>query len=180
MPKSVLIVASDASVQKELEQILRAVENIEVTVTARGNEALGLATRLKPALIFVDVHLAEESGYDVCREIKRSLPGVSVILISSSAVPFDWKEAAVAGADSRLSVPFEHPEVALDRIYRYLSEHGGRKSAGRMSSETRLVLDLMTHRASSILWAELARRLHPEHVDRLKVTSDPQQVAEQG
>ena len=69
---------------------------VERCLSARsGEEACALAQRYEPHVALVDLFIGEESGADVCEQLRKRSPITSVLLISGgAAVPGDGRPAA--------------------------------------------------------------------------------------
>lgn len=77
--------------------------------------ALATATRVRPDLIVSDINLGEESGLDLCRDIKSQaeLADVPLIFLSGAAIPNIVRRAHAAGGTYYLRKPFD-PEVLIE------------------------------------------------------------------
>lgn len=85
---------------------------------ATGAEGLKLVAQHKPDLVLLDVHLPDLHGIEVCRRIKSSLEGASIIVlqISASATLAPQATAALdSGADAYLTEPVD-PEVLVATV----------------------------------------------------------------
>jgi two-component system response regulator DesR len=87
---------------------------VERTLSARsGAEAYELAARYKPDVALVDVFIGEESGPEICQQLRERSPNTNVLLISGAGhvspgaakaagaagfIPKDWGAADIAGA----------------------------------------------------------------------------------
>src|SRR5580692_7210893 len=87
---------------------------VERTLSARtGAEAYELAARYKPDVALVDVFIGEESGPDICQQLRERSPNTNVLLISGAGrisptaaqaagaagfIPKDWGAADIARA----------------------------------------------------------------------------------
>ncbi|MGH2982906.1 MAG: response regulator transcription factor [Solirubrobacterales bacterium] len=74
------------------------------------DEAIELATRLKPHVALIDLFLGEESGAELCEEIKEASPTTRILLISGAG----WisREAAqAAGAAGFVSKDWSAADV---------------------------------------------------------------------
>ena len=87
---------------------------VERCLSARtGPEAYALATRYKPDVALVDLFMGEESGPEICQQLRERSPGTHVLLISgagkisagaakaagaSGFIPKDWGAADIASA----------------------------------------------------------------------------------
>jgi DNA-binding NarL/FixJ family response regulator len=87
---------------------------VERTLSARsGSEAYALATRYKPDVALVDLFIGEESGPEICQQLRERSPSTNVLLISgagkisagaakaagaSGFIPKDWGATDIASA----------------------------------------------------------------------------------
>jgi DNA-binding NarL/FixJ family response regulator len=65
-------------------------------------EALEVTTRFQPDLVVMDVRLPDGSGIEACREIRASLPGTRVMMLTSYPDEEAVLAAIVAGASGYL------------------------------------------------------------------------------
>ena len=116
----VLIVDDDARFRtlasKLLSRVRLACEEVE-----GGEAALEAARRERPALVVLDVSLADFSGYEVCRELREEFgDGLPIILVSDDRVePVDRTVGLLIGADDYLFKPFDADEF-LARVRRLI------------------------------------------------------------
>ena len=85
---------------------------------ANGGEALSLLTQHNPDLVLLDVNLPDLNGIEVCRRIKSSPEGASVIVLQISASSITAPHATAAldnGADSYLAEPVD-PDVLIATV----------------------------------------------------------------
>jgi signal transduction histidine kinase len=83
-----------------------------------GAEGLSLIAQHKPDLVLLDVHLPDVHGIEVCRRIKSSVDGGSIIVlqISASATLAPQATAALdSGADAYLTEPVD-PDVLVATV----------------------------------------------------------------
>ena len=106
----VLIAEDDLNTREGLAEILDA-EGYEVLLAADGKQALTLFRRQQPDFVCLDVMMPEADGYDVCREIRKSDPGVPVIFISAKSEEIDKVVGLELGADDFIVKPFGVKEV---------------------------------------------------------------------
>jgi len=80
----ILIADEQAVVCSNLRAIIASRTDWEVCAEARtGDEALALAKRRRPDIVVIDLNLPGLSGFDAALEIKRTLPGVELIVLTS-------------------------------------------------------------------------------------------------
>jgi DNA-binding NarL/FixJ family response regulator len=96
-----LLLADDDSGFRETVRhlVVQCREAVVVGEAADGEEALELATVLRPDVVLLDLEMPGIDGYAACRLIKqRGLAG-AVVVLSIHATPEDVRAAAAAGAD---------------------------------------------------------------------------------
>lgn len=114
---SVLVVDDDRAKRDALAHSLSAA-GYRVTEAFSGAEAL--ERYASHAAVVLDVHLPDVLGFDVCRVIKASMPGIIVVQVSSVFVDDQFRQAGFdAGADAYLADPAAAPLLeVLDRLLR--------------------------------------------------------------
>ena len=81
---SVLLVEDHAIVREGLRILLSIEKDIEVTGEAdNGREAIGLARRLRPDVIVMDIAMPLLNGLEATRQIIESLPGTKILILSA-------------------------------------------------------------------------------------------------
>jgi DNA-binding NarL/FixJ family response regulator len=108
----VLVVDDHDLVQVGLRALVSRQPWVERYLTAvTAAEGLELARRYEPHVALVDVVLGEESGGDLCREIRESVPHTRVLLISGSS-SMSPSVARAAGASGFIPKSFKGVDVA--------------------------------------------------------------------
>jgi NarL family two-component system response regulator LiaR len=113
-PRTVRIVIADDEglVRVGLRSILTREPTFEVVGEAStGTEALRLCRVLKPNVVLMDVQMPEMDGLTATREIKKELPGTSVLVLTAHDSGEYLLEAIGAGAAGYLL-----KETALQRV----------------------------------------------------------------
>ena len=95
----------------------------EVLLARDGDEALEIARREKPALVFLDVRMPKRDGHEVCRALKEdpNTAQIRVIMLTALTQEFDRQEAADAGADDYFVKPFS-PMALLQKVEEVLAQ----------------------------------------------------------
>jgi PAS domain S-box-containing protein len=86
----------------------------EVYEAMTGEDALRLASELKPQLVLLDVRLPDVNGIEVCRRIKTDPSTASILVIQTSATfteASDRVRGLEGGADAYLTEPIEADEL---------------------------------------------------------------------
>jgi len=110
----ILVVDDDPHLLRLTARLLEQA-GYRVITAATGRDALDLAREHKPSVILLDVVLADESGTEICRQIKAD-PGLSnnslVVLVSASSTASEAQaEGLEAGADEYIARPISNREL---------------------------------------------------------------------
>lgn len=80
----ILIADDQGVVRSNLRAILARRIDWEVCAEAKtGDEAVAFARKYRPDIVVIDLNLRGLSGFDAALEIKRTLPGVELIVLTS-------------------------------------------------------------------------------------------------
>jgi DNA-binding NarL/FixJ family response regulator len=97
--KSVLVVDDHPLVREGLKVIIGRSSKFEVVGEAgEAAEGFRMAEELKPDLVLLDISLPDESGIELTRRIKRTLPETRVLIVSMHSKIDYITEAFKAGA----------------------------------------------------------------------------------
>jgi CheY-like chemotaxis protein len=110
---SVLIVDDDPFVRKLISTTLEDVAGFELMEAGDGYEAVEVAQRTRPQLVFLDVDMPRLDGFDACRRL-RAEPGTAaatIVMLTAAAGDTAEQEAETAGADLFLTKPFSPLEL---------------------------------------------------------------------
>jgi two-component system phosphate regulon response regulator PhoB len=146
----VLVVEDEADLQHVIEYNLRGA-GYDVTVAARGADALRLASELRPDLVLLDWMLPDMQGSDVCRALKAGAEtkSIPVIFVTAKAEEIDRVVGFELGADDYVPKPFSVRELLL-RVGAVLRRSQPVSDAGETIEFGVLRLDRAAHRA----WVE--------------------------
>jgi two-component system chemotaxis response regulator CheY len=120
----VLIVDDDEFIRKLIATTLEDVARLELHEAADGLEAVDVARRERPGLVFLDVDMPGRNGIDVCRELRGDEATSGATIVMLTAAQGDGVEALAeeAGADLFLTKPFS-PLDLLRLVDRLGGEH---------------------------------------------------------
>jgi CheY-like chemotaxis protein len=124
MSRGVLIVDDDPFIRKLIATTLEDVAGFELHEAEDGVEALVVARRERPALVFLDVDMPRLDGIAACRELRQAPETREATIVMLTAAHGDSVEhsAEVAGADLFLTKPFS--PLDLLRLVDRLSNEG--------------------------------------------------------
>ena len=106
----ILIVEDDRVILEALSYNLSR-EGFGVSRATSGAEGLGIARRLRPDLILLDIMLPEESGIEVCQKIRERDEEVVIVMITAKDAEEDKVLGFEVGADDYVTKPFGMKEL---------------------------------------------------------------------
>jgi len=99
MPIHILIADDHGVLRAGLRALLNAEPNLEVIAEASdGNDALRLASELRPDIVLLDISMPGPSGIEVTRRLKEALPELRVLILTAHEDESMLREAVQAGA----------------------------------------------------------------------------------
>ena len=111
MSATILIVEDDASVREAATFVLERA-GFEVSSVADGADAVAaLAPGHSYDLVVLDLMLPSMSGFDVCREVRKT-SGVPIVMLTARTDVSDVVAGLELGADDYVTKPFEPAELA--------------------------------------------------------------------
>ena len=110
----ILIVEDDTLTREGLAELLQR-EGYTIAQANNGSEGLSRYRDFNPDLVCLDVMMPEMSGYDVCREIRKTDLHLPVVFITAKSEEIDTVVGLELGADDYIAKPFGKQEV-LARI----------------------------------------------------------------
>lgn len=117
----ILLVEDDEIFRLGLTVSLKKSEAVDLLGTCSdGETALKLTEELKPDLILMDVGLPVMTGIEATREIKKRLPGIKVLALTSHTEPKIVNQIMDAGADGFClkGVSTDRLIVSIEEVYR--------------------------------------------------------------
>ncbi len=106
----ILIVEDDRAILRGLEENL-AFEGHTVHHVLRGDEALARLAAVRPDLLILDVMLPGLSGFEICRQIRRTDRRLPILLLTARGEDVDKVMGLDLGADDYLTKPFSLTEL---------------------------------------------------------------------
>lgn len=106
----VLVAEDDTHIREGLVELLEE-EGYDVLAASDGEEALRRFAEMKPDFVCLDVMMPKSSGYDVCREIRKTDEQTPIIFISAKSEEIDKVLGLELGGDDFIVKPFGVKEV---------------------------------------------------------------------
>jgi len=107
--RTILLVEDERSIAEPLAAALER-EGFDAQIAGTVAEALEQARKVQPDLVLLDVMLPDGSGFDVCRELRRTSQ-VPIIMLTARGEEADRVIGLELGADDYVVKPFSAREV---------------------------------------------------------------------
>jgi DNA-binding response OmpR family regulator len=108
----VLVVDDDDTVANVVVGYLRRAGH-EPSRAADGQQALDAIAADPPDLVVLDLMLPGVDGLDVCRQVRKDLPNLPIVMLTALAEPDDRILGLELGADDYVTKPFSPRELVL-------------------------------------------------------------------
>jgi two-component system, OmpR family, KDP operon response regulator KdpE len=107
---NILIVDDDASVRRALHITLQTL-GFSTSEAPGGEEALILARTAPYDVVLLDINLPGMDGLETCRQLRRLLPRIAILMLTVRDGEEDKVQALEAGADDYVTKPFHIREL---------------------------------------------------------------------
>jgi two-component system, OmpR family, phosphate regulon response regulator PhoB len=151
MERRVVIIEDERDVARLLEFNLRSA-GFEVASAATGAAGIAAVLRDKPDVVVLDLMLPDQSGYEVCKQIRAdpTVGDVGVLMLTAKGEAEDRILGLEVGADDYVVKPFVVREVVLrvTALANRLAERRARPAASdpsRVLKVGAIELDPVTH-----------------------------------
>ena len=148
MSKLILVVDDEPDLL-ELVRFTLVQEGFRVETAVDGAGALAKVAALRPDLLVLDLMLPDQSGTEVCRQI-RSTPETArlpVIMLTARSEEIDRIVGFELGADDYVTKPFSPRELIL-RVKAVMRRGGQPETRSRKLEHCQLALDRESHRCT--------------------------------
>ena len=105
----ILIVDDDSNIC-ELIRLYLEKDHFQAVIANDGQQALRLVESEKPDLILLDIMMPRLDGWQVCREIRKTLQ-TPIIMLTAKGEVFDKVLGLELGADDYITKPFDTKEL---------------------------------------------------------------------
>ncbi|OQY28677.1 MAG: two-component system response regulator [Candidatus Cloacimonetes bacterium 4572_55] len=107
MSDKVLVCDDEPYILESVAYIIER-EGFEVLTAEDGEEALDVAKKENPKLIFLDVMMPKKTGYEVCEELKSNpdTKDIHIIMLTARGQDSDEQMAKDVGANEYMTKPF--------------------------------------------------------------------------
>lgn len=118
----IVVTDDDINIRKALGIILRK-EGYTVREAGSGRELQQILSERKPDLLFLDIMMPGDNGFDICTELKAdpATAGINVFLITARGMSQDVHKGFGAGADEYVLKPFFAKDI-LALVEKYVCQ----------------------------------------------------------
>jgi two-component system chemotaxis response regulator CheY len=118
--RAVLVVDDDPFIRGLILTTLEDVARFQLFAAADGEEAIAVAGREQPELVFLDIDMPRLDGIEACRRMRGDsrLARATIVMLTASADDSARRRAEDAGADLFLTKPFSPLDLLrmVDRL----------------------------------------------------------------
>lgn len=117
------MIVDDKNIVRDLLTATLKDKNFEILSASTGCEAIEIARKEKPSLMFLDVMMPEMDGFEVCERLKTDdmTKDIYIIVLTSINREKEKEIAFKAGADDYLTKPFRPLDI-LKKMEEFFSE----------------------------------------------------------
>src|ERR1700760_4854465 len=118
MKRGVLVVDDDPFIRKLVATTLEDVSEFQLFEAADGVQAVEVAERELPTIVFLDVDMPRMDGISACRELRNNPAPATIVMLTASHGDRIEAQAEAAGADLFLTKPFSPLDLLrlVDRL----------------------------------------------------------------
>jgi len=113
MSPTVLIVDDDPFIRKLIATTLEDIAGFELVEAADGVEAVTVARREPPQVVFLDIDMPKMDGFEACRRMRAdpATANATIVMLTAASGGASERQAEEAGADLFLTKPFSPLEL---------------------------------------------------------------------
>ncbi len=117
MRKKILVADDEEFIRQLVSATLRDDQRFDLLLAADGVEALELAQKEKPDIIFLDILMPKLDGFEVCRRLKSDpqTSAIRIIMLTALGSQADREKGEEVGADGYFTKPFS-PTALIQEV----------------------------------------------------------------
>jgi uncharacterized protein (TIGR02266 family) len=112
MSEKTILLVDDTELFLQLERTFLQRSNINILTASNGKQALDLARKHFPDVVFLDLNMPIMDGEECCRAMKNDpdLKGIPIVMVTTDGRPQDQERCRDAGCDEILLKPINRTE----------------------------------------------------------------------
>lgn len=147
-------------------------EGYKTQIAGNGTTALQLSKSFMPNIVILDLMLPDMSGYDICKEIRKT-SDIPIIMLTAKGELFDKVLGLELGADDYMVKPFDTKEL-IARVKAVLRRYNPKSDSVDLISYDNLTINISNY---SVLLNGNKLELPPKELELLYfLASHPNQV----
>lgn len=111
--KLTILLAEDNKINQKIFNAIVSRTNATIHIANDGIEAVDIASKLSPDLIFMDIQMPKMDGIQACEIIKNTSPEIPIIALTANVMSHDIKKYNQSGFDHCLGKPVDVNELYL-------------------------------------------------------------------
>jgi two-component system alkaline phosphatase synthesis response regulator PhoP len=111
MPSELILIVDDEPSIVQLARMYLEREQFRVETVGDGTAAIEAISRLRPALVVLDVMLPGLDGFEICRQLRAERNPVAILMVTARDEDIDKILGLELGADDYLTKPFNPREL---------------------------------------------------------------------
>ena len=132
-PLRVFVAEDSPLVRAAVVDMIASIAGVEIVgFSGDGLEALAFLQKTPPDVLVLDIRMPGKSGIDVLQEVKRTYPGITVIVLTNYPYPPYRKKCLEFGADYFFEKAMDFDKV-IDVLTRMSRKSEEEKSSSRMN-----------------------------------------------
>ncbi len=117
---TILVADDDRHVRRLIATTLEDVAGFDLVEAGDGEQAVELARRYRPAIVFLDVDMPRLDGIGACERLRRNrlTADATIVMLTATRTNAAARRADAAGADLYLTKPFSPLDLLrlVDRV----------------------------------------------------------------
>lgn len=109
--KITILIVDDEIVSRYTMKALLESEKYTLVFAENGKEGLDKAQMLSPDLIFLDVMMGDMSGFEVCKQLRKTVDSSYIVMITGWDDPAARQRSLKCGANAIVHKPFKRDEL---------------------------------------------------------------------
>lgn len=112
MSEKTILLVDDTKLFLQLEKTFLQRSGVNILTASNGSEALDLARKHSPDVVFLDLNMPIMDGDECCRAMKNDpeLRGMAIVMVTTDGRPQDLERCRDAGCDEILLKPINRTE----------------------------------------------------------------------